>query len=84
VGTNGSPSYYGTFDQGGNVIEWNDLTGAAGSSRGVRGGYWGNGGDALSSSVSDIFPPATRSIVVGLVCGRLHCGVWFCVLVVGD
>jgi formylglycine-generating enzyme required for sulfatase activity len=35
-----SQSGYGTFDQSGNVAEWNDLTGAAGSSRGLRGGGW--------------------------------------------
>ncbi len=29
-------SYYGTYDQGGNVWEWNDTI--IGSSRGVRGG----------------------------------------------
>jgi sulfatase modifying factor 1 len=33
-----SASYYGTFDQGGNVFEWNDAI--IGSSRGVRGGSW--------------------------------------------
>ncbi|MFM7242575.1 MAG: formylglycine-generating enzyme family protein [Planctomycetaceae bacterium] len=38
-----SASYYGTFDQTGNVYEWNDLTGAAGSSRGLRGGGWNTG-----------------------------------------
>ena len=36
----GSPSAYGTFDQSGNVSEWNDLTGSAGSQRGFRGGGW--------------------------------------------
>ena len=35
-----SPSPYGTFDQGGNVLELNDLTGAAGVNRGGRGGDW--------------------------------------------
>ena len=40
VGTNGGPSAYEAFDMSGNVQEWNDLTGAAGSSRGLRGGSW--------------------------------------------
>ena len=35
-----SASAYGTFDQNGNVWELNDLTGAADSSRGLRGNYW--------------------------------------------
>jgi hypothetical protein len=34
-----SPSYYGTFDQGGNVWEW-DETMIVSSSRGLRGGSW--------------------------------------------
>jgi len=37
-------SFYGTFDQGGNVWEWNDAI--IGSSRGVRGGSWGDGFEA--------------------------------------
>ncbi|MCX5740551.1 MAG: SUMF1/EgtB/PvdO family nonheme iron enzyme [Proteobacteria bacterium] len=37
----GSPSPYGTFDQGGNVYEWNEAaTGANDSARGIRGGDW--------------------------------------------
>jgi len=50
VGTNGGASAYGAFDMSGNVSEWNDLTGAAGSSRGLRGGDWGS--DALTLSAS--------------------------------
>ncbi len=33
------PSSYGTFDQAGNVSEWNDAV-IVGSSRGIRGGDW--------------------------------------------
>ncbi len=33
------PSYYGTFDQGGNVWEWNDAV-INGDSRGLRGSSW--------------------------------------------
>lgn len=54
VGTNGRPSVYGAFDMGGNVSEWNDLDGAAGSVRGFRGGDWGYVDPApLSSSNND-------------------------------
>jgi formylglycine-generating enzyme required for sulfatase activity len=39
VGTYSSdPSFYGTFDQGGNVWEWNDAV--IGSARGLRGSAW--------------------------------------------
>jgi len=40
VGTNGSSSYYGTYDQTGNVAEWNDRLGEASVNKGVRGGDW--------------------------------------------
>jgi len=57
VGTNGGASAYGAFDMSGNVFEWNDLTGAAGSSRGLRGGNWFHDGASgvfyLSSSSSN-------------------------------
>jgi formylglycine-generating enzyme required for sulfatase activity len=35
-----SPSFYGTFDQNGNVLEWNDLSALLGTKRGLRGGGW--------------------------------------------
>jgi sulfatase modifying factor 1 len=43
-----SGSAYGTFDQAGNVFEWNDAV--IGSSRGLRGGSWYNFDDSLQSS----------------------------------
>ena len=49
VGSNGGPSAYGAFDMSGNVLEWNDLTGAADSSRGLRGG---NYNDTIPSNLS--------------------------------
>jgi formylglycine-generating enzyme required for sulfatase activity len=54
----GSGSFYGTFDQSGNVFQWNDLDGAAGSSRGLRGGGWGSVAFYLSSSSSLSFDPS--------------------------
>ncbi|NBW17573.1 MAG: hypothetical protein EBR82_57315, partial [Caulobacteraceae bacterium] len=58
VGTNGGPSAYGTFDQSGNVYEWNDLTGVAGSSRGLRGGSWLDYAFYVSSSSRYEFSPS--------------------------
>lgn len=42
-----SNSPYGTFDQGGNVWEWNEAF--SGSSRGLRGGAWDDGSNFLPS-----------------------------------
>jgi sulfatase modifying factor 1 len=58
----GSVSFYGTFDQSGNVFQWNDLDGlaASGSSRELRGGGWStnSGPFYLSSSSSFSFDPS--------------------------
>ncbi len=51
VGTNGGQSAYGTFDQTGNLYEWNDLTGAANSLRGLRGGGWQTTASNVSSAI---------------------------------
>ncbi len=60
-----SGSFYGTFDQSGNVFQWNDLDGAPGSSRGLRGGDWYNSAFYVSSSDSFSFDPAIEPINVG-------------------
>lgn len=44
-----SASYYGTFDQGGNVWEWNETL-VTDSSRGQRGGSWDDDDQYLRSS----------------------------------
>jgi sulfatase modifying factor 1 len=64
----GSESFYGTFDQSGNVYQWNDLDGLAssGSLRGVRGGYWfGISPYGLSSSYGFSDDPSSESYDVG-------------------
>jgi formylglycine-generating enzyme required for sulfatase activity len=53
-----SASYYGTFDQTGNVPEWNDLTGAAGTDRGWRGGDWGSNQGAIDSYMRRLEDPS--------------------------
>jgi formylglycine-generating enzyme required for sulfatase activity len=66
----GSGSFYGTFDQSGNVYQWNDLNGAAGTSRGYRGGSWVND-DPLgrwflsSSSDSGAYDPSNEYVYGG-------------------
>jgi formylglycine-generating enzyme required for sulfatase activity len=61
----GSGSFYGTFDQSGNVLQWNDLDGTAGSSRGLRGGRWNRSDPILSSSSSDLYGPSLENGSIG-------------------
>lgn len=55
VGTNGGPSAYGTFDQNGNVWEWNDSV--SGGLRGIGGGDWFCPQFRLSNSGTVTFNP---------------------------
>ena len=65
VGTNGGASAYGAFDMTGNVFEWNDLTGAAGSSRGLRGSDYDISVANLSSFSRSSVAPSTEDESVG-------------------
>jgi len=69
VGTNGGPSAYGAFDMSGNVWEWNDFTGAAGS-RVLRSGSWDNDASGVSSSGSLSMPPENYYNSVGFRLAR--------------
>lgn len=60
----GSASFYGTFDQGGNVSEWNDAV-IFGLYRGLRGGSWGYGWLELRSSNRDDANPVLEDNTVG-------------------
>jgi formylglycine-generating enzyme required for sulfatase activity len=80
VGTNGGPSYYGTYDQCGNVYEWtegngpdvitNDVVSKTKSARGGR--YLGRNGDlGLKADYLHYFVPQLKGIAVGFrVCSQ--------------
>jgi formylglycine-generating enzyme required for sulfatase activity len=61
-----SDSLYGTFDQGGNVWEWNETL--IGSTRGLRGGSYDYDGDYLRSGYRNYDDPDNEynDIVFGL------------------
>ena len=70
MGTNGGPSYYNTFDQSGNVWEWNESV--SGTNRGIRGGSWGSDAPTvdfqtfyLANSHRTFFGASNRSSDVG-------------------
>jgi formylglycine-generating enzyme required for sulfatase activity len=65
VGTNGGASAYGAFDMSGNLREWNDFTGVAGSSRGIRGGGWESNAFDLSSSGGDPYVASAEFDYIG-------------------
>jgi len=62
-----SPSFYGTFDQGGDVSEWNEtiFTIPGGNVRVVRGGAWDHSADFLQASSRDIESPPLETNNLG-------------------
>jgi len=61
-----SPGPYGTFDQGGDVFQWNDLDpSVSGSSRGYRGGDFAGDFGFLAASVRFYFIPTFDNYDVG-------------------
>ncbi len=66
VGSNGGASFYGAFDMSGNMSEWNDLTGAAGSERRRRGGAFNVTDPLILSSFTTYLPCASEeNLVIG-------------------
>jgi formylglycine-generating enzyme required for sulfatase activity len=64
-----SPS--GTFDQGGNVWEWNEET-QDGSDRTLRGGSWSIDQGAMASSIQTSLLPEDEFVIVGFrIAGEL-------------
>lgn len=59
-----SDSPYGTFDQGGNLWEWNETL-ISGSYRGVRGGSWYFGSSYLHASARYGYVPTSGGAYVG-------------------
>jgi sulfatase modifying factor 1 len=55
-----SPSYYGTFDQGGNAFEWNEAN-FFNLRRGLRGGTWVATAGILNASARDDTDPNNES-----------------------
>jgi formylglycine-generating enzyme required for sulfatase activity len=63
VGTNGGPSVYGTYDQGGNVWEWNEAI--ISPYRGLRGGAYNSASSYLSSNFRNNNTPSIAPSTYG-------------------
>jgi hypothetical protein len=55
---------FGTFDQGGNVWEWNEEI-VSESFRGIRGGAWLQSAGFLAASSANFADPATHASTTG-------------------
>jgi formylglycine-generating enzyme len=80
VGAHGnSDSPYHTFDQGGNVMEWNQtvVTDQFGSGRGLRGGAFLNTyANCAASDRSYFFSPSTEGMNIGFRTANIPPSIW--------
>jgi sulfatase modifying factor 1 len=60
-----SDSPYGTFDQGGNVWEWNEALRSNGTQRGARGAWYGGIDGQMHASYSLQYTPSTERGTTG-------------------
>jgi hypothetical protein len=63
-----STSWYGTYDQGGNVAEW--MEGPPGANRIVRGGSWSDSAHALRATTASSKAASTASNAIGFRIAR--------------
>ena len=79
-----SESAYGTFDQGGNVWEWNEAI-IGGSSRGLRGGSWSSDGavNLLASFRDGYGYPPSENHSIGFRVSEVPEPATVCLLVLG-
>ncbi|MGA2035745.1 MAG: SUMF1/EgtB/PvdO family nonheme iron enzyme [Thermoguttaceae bacterium] len=85
----GSPGPYGTYDQGGNVYQWNEAN-ISGEYRGLRGGSFDSASGHLASSYRNYYYPTDENCLFGfrvastpepggiamLLAGALAFGIW--------
>jgi formylglycine-generating enzyme required for sulfatase activity len=64
VGSAAANNYFGTADQGGNVVEWNDAV-ISGSTRGLRGGSFRGDENGLRSSLRSNLVPTIEDHSIG-------------------
>ena len=65
-------SPYGTFDQGGNVYEWNEAVYFSTHHRALRGGAWDNPVTSLRADSQAVEPPTRELGIIGFPRGVHH------------
>ena len=61
----GTVGTYGTMDNAGNVVNWNDLDGKTGPTRGRRGGFWFSGPPSIQSNTFNQSSPSLTGADMG-------------------